>query len=142
MKKVFTLLILTVFLMAAIGPEVRAHYCGGALVQVSADGMDVDTPEALRMPGCADGDGRSSYRNMHRSYKVNSRHGVGRVVLIRPAQSMADWFHGDLSSVEPAVAYMRLPEVVALCATSIDCRPGSHPRFALPSSGLRASPVA
>lgn len=142
MKKVFTSLILTVFLMVAIGPEVRAHSCGGAFVQVSANRMDVAPPEALQMPGCADGDGRFSYRNMHRSYKVNSRHGVGRVVLVRPAQSMADWFHGDLSSVSPVAVYMRLPEVVALCATSIDCRPRSLPRLAFPPSGLRPSPVA
>lgn len=142
MKRVLTLLMLSIFLIATIGLEVKAHYCDGVLMQVSVNGLDINTPAGRGMVGCTDGDGCSSCKSIHQSYKIHAQYGVGQVVLVEPAQSLHDWFHGDLPSVDIIGNIIPLPVVANLEATPIAYQPRSHPWRALPQGGLRAPPVA
>lgn len=90
MKKLASLLLLSVFLIATVGVEVKAHYCDGVLMQVAVNGLHIHTAAGEDMPGCGDDDGCPACKNIYQSYKVQSHYGMGQVVLIQPSASLAD----------------------------------------------------
>ena len=141
MKRVLTILLMLVFLIGAIGVDVRAHYCGGELSMVSFNGLHIHGPGNKTMPGCGEGDGCPHCKNIHTHYKVYSKYHQARTVLQQPALSLPDWFHGDLPVALLAAWLLPLPVVSDAEAQPYAYLARSYPGATLPPSGLLAPPV-
>lgn len=142
MKKLMTIMLLSVFLIATIGIEVRVHYCGGVPMQVAVNGVHIHDAMSGDMPACEDGDGCPSCKNVHQTYKVQTPYGMGQTVLLQPSVSHADWFHGGMPAAGLAASSPVLFPPMVVKPSDIVYQPRSHPGVALPPGGLRAPPVA
>ncbi len=142
MKKSLTILLMFVFLMGSIGLDVKAHYCGGELLQLSVNGLPINTSAGHEMPGCMDGDGCHSCKNVYKNYKVSAQFSMGQVVLIQPAMDLGDWFHGGMPSLALIHFTSWLPVGIDQEKTTFIYLARNHPTFTLPQGGLRAPPVA
>ncbi|MBM6992797.1 MAG: hypothetical protein I3J02_05980 [Prevotella sp.] len=142
MKRFSIFILMFVFLIGAIGLDIKVHYCGSELMQVSINGLPINTSASQDMPGCMDGDGCHSCKNIYKSYKVNSQFSAGQVVLIQPALSANDWFHGGMPLLAILNLASLLPTVGDKGEADFIYLARSHPSFLLPPGGLRAPPVA
>lgn len=141
MKKILTIIWMSVFLITTIGIDVNAHFCEGVLTQFAVNGLPIHANHGNEMPGCMD-DGCPLCKSIHHAYQVHSQYGIGQVISSQPAPSISDWFHGDL----PSLALMSISVVVPSesDADNVDFYylPRSHPWSAYPSGGFRGPPVA
>ena len=142
MKRVLTILLMLVFLIGAIGVDVRAHYCGGELSMVSFNGLHIHGPGNKTMPGCGEGDGCPHCKDIHSHYKVSSNYHQARTVIHQPAVSHPDWFHGDLPFVNLDDRVLPIPVVTDAEAHPYAYLARSYPGAPQPPSGLRAPPIA
>lgn len=142
MKRGFTIILLLVFLMGTIGLDVRAHYCGGELLEMSVNGLPINASTDHDMPCCMHGDGCQSCKVVFNSYKVQSQYRAGQGVLIQPAMASPDWLHGGMTSLAlihftswfPATVGRDRPEFIYTARNRLI--------FHYPQGGLRAPPVA
>ena len=141
MKRVLTILLMFVFLIGAIGVDVRAHYCGGELSMVSFNGLHIHGPGNKTMPGCGEGDGCPHCKNLNTLYKISNNYRKATVLQLQPTLSLADWFHGDLPCASIGSWLLPLP-AVAFCDDTPQGPPlGRLTGAVMPSSGWRAPPT-
>lgn len=141
MKRLSIILLTFVFLMGAIGIDVKAHYCGDELMEVSVNGLPIGTSAGQDMPGCGDGDGCHSCRNIYKVYKVHSQFSAGQKALVKPALSADDWFHGGMPVWAVVNEVALLPVAPANEAADDVYLARSRPAFFLLQGPLRAPPV-
>lgn len=140
MKKLLTILLMTVFLIGVIGIDVRAHYCGDELSALMVNGVPINSPDDTDMPGCGEGDSCPHCRSLHILHKISNSYQKVTALQLQPALSLVDWFHGDLpcASID---SWLLLFPAVAFCDDTPQGPPlGCLTGAVMPSSGWRAPP--
>ena len=141
MKKLLTILLMTVFLIGVIGIDIRAHYCGDELSALMVNGLPVHSPGDTAMPGCGEGDSCPHCKNLHTIYKISNNYHKATVLQLQPTLSLADGFHGDLPCASIGSWLLLLP-AVAFCDDTPQGPPlGRLTGAVMPSSGWRAPPT-
>ncbi len=139
MKRLFAYSLILLFLVSTIGVNLSIQICGGELVSMRINDINITADTSDDMNCCtSDDEGCLTCEHHNHSYKITQKYVLGQIVSLKPALKAVDWFHGDLISL---LYYSFIPVEEGGDKAEYYYQSPYHSCLSLSHRGLRAPPV-